>query len=204
MEFEKLKSAAETVVMPEGMKRRIARNCAHILNTRKETVMKTNKNTAFFRKPAAVFAAAAVCLSLSVAALATGAAQGFFRNLTNWKGAVVGTSYEQAADEIDMTVTVNGNELTVLASFADPQAAPYSESETLGIAAYRIVDADGKTVKEGACASAEVVNGQAAVCIPLDGVDSGSCKLIVTAFVSGKKADQPLNIHGIWEAAFTR
>lgn len=206
MDYEKLKSAAETITMPEEVKRRIIKNCkTQISNSRKEIIMKTNKNNTFFRKPAAVFVAVALCLSLSVTALAaTGVLQGFFQDITDYRGAVVGTSYEQAADEIAMNVTVNGDELTVLATFADPQMVPYVYAERLGIAAYSIVDTNGKVVKEGAAESIEVVNGQAAVSIQLDGIDSGSYKLIVTAFVSEKKADQPLNINGNWECAFTK
>jgi hypothetical protein len=206
MDYEKLKSAAETITMPEEVKRRIVRNCkTQISNSRKEIVMKTNKNNTFMRKPAAVFVAVALCLSLSVTALAaTGVLQGFFQDITDYRGAVVGTSYEQATDEISMDVTVNGDELTVMATFANPQMAPYSEAEKLGIAAYQVVDANGKVVAEGAAESTEIVNGQAAVNIKLDGIDRGSYKLIVTAFVTEKKADQPLNISGAWECAFTK
>lgn len=206
MAYEKLKSAAETITMPEEVKRRIVRNCkTQISNSRKEIIMKTNKNSTFFSKPAAVFVAVALCLSLSVTALAaTGVQQGFFQDITNWQGAVVGTSYEQATDEISMDVTVNGNELTALATFANPQMAPYSEAEKLGIASYQIVDTNGKVVAAAAAESTKIVNGQAAVSIQLDGMDSGSYKLVVTAFVAEKKADQPLNISGTWECAFIK
>lgn len=206
MNYEELKSAAETITMPEEMKHRIVRNCkAQISTSRKETVMKNSKNISFFRKPAAVFAILAICLSLSVTAIAaSGVLKGYFRDITNWQGAVVGISYEQATDEIRMDVTVNRNELTVLATFANPQMMPYKYTEKLGIAAYQIVDANGKAVKEGAANSVEVVNGQAAVSIRLDDIDSGSYKLVVTAFVSEKKADQPLNINGNWECIFSK
>ena len=143
MEFENLKSAAQEITMPEEMKRRIAHNCKQIETTMEEHNMNNRKNTSFFRKPAAVFVALAVCLSLSVTALAaTGVLQGFFRDITNFSGAIVGTSYEQATDEIDMDVTVNGNELTVQASFVDPAKFPYRETELLGIAEYQIVNTD--------------------------------------------------------------
>lgn len=167
--------------------------------------MNNRKNNSFFRKPAAVFAVLAVCLSLSVTALAaTGVLQGFFRDITNYSGAIIGTSYEQASDEINMDVTVNGDEMTVRATFADPQMAPYVYAERLGIAQYRIVDGNGKIVKEGSVESTEVINGQAAVSINLNDVDDGSYRLIVTAFVSEKKADQPLNINGNWECEFSK
>ena len=62
MEFENLKSAANEIRMPEEMKRRITHNCKNqILSTMEEHTMKIRKNNSFFRKPAAVFAALAVC-----------------------------------------------------------------------------------------------------------------------------------------------
>ena len=206
MEFENLKYVAQEITMPEEMKRRIAHNCKkQIVNTMEEHTMNNRKNNSFFRKPAAVFAVLAVCLSLSVTALAaTGVLQGFFRDITNYSGAIIGTSYEQASDEINMDVTVNGDEMTVRATFADPQMAPYVYAERLGIAQYRIVDGNGKIVKEGSVESTEVINGQAAVSINLNDVDDGSYRLIVTAFVSEKKADQPLNINGNWECEFSK
>lgn len=206
MEFENLKSAAKEITMPEEMKRRIAHNCKQIETTMEEHNMNNRKNTSFFRKPAAVFAALAVCLSLSVTALAaTGVLQGFFRDITNHSGAIVGTSYEQATDEIDMDVTVDGDELTVLATFVDPNKFPYRESQLLGIADYRIMDAEGNVVQEGATDKfTPVANGQASIVLELNELATGSYKLIVTAFVSEKKADQPLNISGTWECEFSK
>ena len=202
MDYEKLKSAAEAITMPDEMKRRIVRKCkSQISNSRKEIAIKYNN----FRKHVVVFAALVIILSLSLTAVAaSGVLRGHFRDITNWQGAIVGLSYEQATDEIGMEVTVNGNELTALVTFFNPQDLPYRETEKLGIAACRIVDANGNVVKQGAAESTEVVNGQAAVSIKLDDIDSGNYKLIVTAFVSEKKADQPLNINGNWECAFSK
>ena len=205
MEFENLKSAAQEITMPEEMKRRIAHNCKQIETTMEEHNMNNRKNNSFLKKPVAVFAVLAVCLSLSVTALAAaGTLKGFFKDITNWQGAVVGTSYEQATDEIVVNVTANGEELTVLATFVDPQIFPYREVEKLGIVSYCIVDTNGKTVSEGAESSAEVVNGCTAISIRLDDLDSGSYRLMISAFVGEKKAEQPLNINGNWECEFSK
>lgn len=202
MEYNKLKTAAETITMPDEMKHRIIRNSkALIMNSGKETVMKHRT----FRKPAVLVAVLAICLSLAVAAIAApGTQKGFFRDVKDWRGAVVGTSYEQATDEIHMSVTVNGENLTVLATFADPQMAPYRYVKWLGIADYRIFNANGKAVEEGTAESAEANDGHAAISINLDSLESGTYKLLVTAFVSDKKGDQPLKLNGHWEAKFTK
>lgn len=203
MKYEMLKTAAEAITMPEEMKCRIAEHCRTQLDTRKEPVMKSR---AVFKKRTAILVALALCLVLSVTALgATGVLGGFFRDVTNWQGAVVGTSYEQATDEIDVKAAVNGDALTVLAVFADPQMAPYCEAELLRIAEYKIVDADGKVVKEGTeTAASEVIDGQAAVAIPLADLADGDYTLIVSAFVTEKKADQPLPLNGSWTCTFTK
>lgn len=206
MEYEKLKAAAETITMSDEMKQRMIRNCTNeILKSRKEIVMKKNKSNTIFRKPAIAFASMAICLSLSVTALATtDAGKGFFKDITNWYGAVVGTSYEQATDEISINVIVEGNEMTVLTNFVDCKKMPYSEVEKLGIAEYKIVDKDGKVLKEGMTETNKIVNGQVSVNIPLNDVNNGSYNLIVTKFISEKKADQPLSIEGNWECSFTK
>ena len=163
-----------------------------------------------FRELISVLVILGLCLSLTACNISEKSTtepnpeKGYFRDIKNIWGAVVGTSYEQATNEIDMSVTVNSDELAVLATFADPQMFPYRAAEKLGIAAYQIVDVNGKVVKEGAAESTEVVNGQAAVNIQLDKIDSGSYKLIITAFVSEKKFEQPLNINGNWECTFAK
>lgn len=205
MEFENLKSAAQEITMPEEMKHRIAHNCKkQILSTMEEHAMNNRKKTTFFRKPATVFAALAVCLSLSVTAMASnGVLKGYFRDITNFTGAIVGTSYEQATDEISMDITVNGNELTVQAAFVDANKFPYREVKQLGIAEYKIVNVDGKVVKKGATnQSAPVLNGQVAIVIDLNDIEVGSYKLVVNAFAAEKKAEQPLMLNGYWEADF--
>ena len=202
MEYGKLKIAAENIAMPDDMKCRIVRNCrAQIMDSGKETTMRK----IHFRKPIAICAVLVICLSLTVAAVAApGTVKGFFRDVKDWRGAVVGTSYEQATDEIHMSVTANAEELTVLATFADPQMAPYKYVERLGISEYKIVDVKGKTVEKGTAESAEILNGQAVIKVPLDGIDGGNYKLVVTAFVAEAKAEQPLQLHGHWESEFTK
>lgn len=206
MEMENLRSAAEKITLSEDKKRRILHNCeTHIVNIGEEYTMYNRKTTSVFKKSAAVFAALAVCLSLSVTALAsTDALRGYFHDITNFFGAVFGTSYEQATDEIHMVATVNGEELIVRATFLKPGEFPYREAELLGVAEYRIIDAAGKVLQKGIADPTPVVNGQSAIVIGLKDMETGSYTLSIGAFVAEKKADRPLTIHGSWECTFTR
>lgn len=201
MEFENLKTAAEHITMPEEMKHRIVKKCGML---RKESYMNTNKKN-MIRKPAAVFAAVAICLSLSATVMAaTGVLEGFFVDIKNFSGAIVGTAYENATGEITFDASVDGNELIIFAGFADPEAAPYNEAEQLGIAQYQILDENNGVVKEGSVEAAQIIDGHAVLKIGIDDLESGSYKLMVSAFVAEKKADQPLNLYGNWEFAITR
>lgn len=205
MEFEKLKIAAKRIQMSDEMKDRVIKNSKEIiLKLGEETVMKREKRNAFIRKPVVLCAVMAICLCLSAAAAASGVLQGFFRDVVDDRGAVVGTSYEQADGEIVLRASADENVLTALVSIADPQQPPYSEMEQLSIAAYRIVDANGGTAKEGAAGAVEILGGEAAFTISLEGMDTGCYTLEITAFTAQKKADQPLDIHGSWECVFSK
>ncbi len=169
--------------------------------------MKTNRRTTFFRKPAAVAAALVLCVCLSgvTAIAATGGLHGYFEDVLNWNGAVVGTSYEQASDEIAMNITEVNHQLVVELVMLYPDNVPYSKFEMLGIESYNIVDADNKIIAKGTTTElTEIADGKASVCIQLDDVPSGNYKLIVSEMVGDKKADQPLILSGSWECDFTR
>ena len=200
MEFENLKTAAEAITMPEDMKERIAENC----NTfRKESHMNNKKMT--IRRPAAVLAVLVICLTLSMTVMAaTGTLEGFFVDIKNFGGAIVGTAYENATGEITFDASVDGNELIVFAGFSDPEAFPYRETEQLGIAEYQILDSEGKVAQEGSVEAAQIVDGSAVLKIGIDELEPGSYLLKVSAFVSEKKADQPLNLYGNWEFSIVK
>ena len=205
MDYTMLKLAAASITMTEERKQRVVERCkTQMKHSGKELNMHTKNCHIFSRKPAAVLAVVVICLSLSAVALAAAEkGQGFFRDIADWRGAIVGTSYEQATDEIQMDASVNNGQMTVVTVFSERGKALYNEAEKLGIAEYQIVGADGRSVQEGSTASVVIVNGQAAIDIQLDGLGIGNYKLVVTALYTEKKADQALTIHGSWECAFT-
>lgn len=201
MKYSNMKNVAEKIVMPEDMKRRIIANCKlEISQTRKDSIMKKNK---MFKRPAAVFAAMAICLSLSVSTMAaSGVLKGFFQDIKRPDGAIVGTTYEQATDEIAIELNVNDDVLVIEAYFTGD--APF-EAEELGIGNYQIVDGNGKVVKEDTSISyAEIIDGHATMKIYMNDVEEGSYKLKINSFIATKKADQPLTVYGNWEHNFTK
>lgn len=204
MEMQKLSQKINEIQMSEEMKERIIHNC---YNKMEENVMSKSKTNKFFKKPMVAVASLTLCFCLAgVTALATtGKLQGFFKDIKRWDGAVIGTSYEQATDEINMRVISMSDELTVTAEMVKPNVAPYSVFETMGIGNYKIVNEDGKVVVEGlATEFTEIVEGEATMVIPVSDLGSGNYKLVVSEFVGSAKADQPLVLSGTWVCEFVR
>lgn len=176
------------------------------LETRNQN-MKANKIIPFLRRPAAVAASLAlfICVSGTAALAATGALQGFFRDIFDWKGTVVGISYSQAADEVALTVTRVTDKITVEMAMVYPDQAPYRELEWFGIEKYTIADGKGNVILEGSATEmAPVVNGRVSVDISIDQIPEGTYKLMISELAGSKKADQPLILRGNWECAFVK
>lgn len=191
------------IEMPAEMQERIRKNCYEKME--EENMKKSRKN--IFQKPMVAVAALALCLCVTgVSALAaTGKLQGFFKDIKRWDGAVTGSTYEQATDEVEIAITEVTDSLEVNITFVDAQKVPYSVFETLGIHNYQILDKTGKAVVKGAeTAAVAISNGQVQLSISLEEVPAGEYKLVVTELVGGSKADQPLVVKGTWECGFTK
>ena len=181
------------IEMPEDMQHRIIKNCYN--------EMEKNKNT-IFKRPMVAVASFALCLCLAgVSALAaTGKLEGYFKDMKNWNGAIVGTSYEQATDEVEINVIDATDELTVKLTMLKPNDPPYSVFQTFGIEEYKLVDANGNTVIENEMLEVPMVDGSTAtVKIPLNDISEGTYRLIVSKLIGGAKAEQPLVLSGNWE-----
>ena len=204
---ELLKKKMEEIKMTGAMQERILQNC--LKATEKErmdrNMVEKKSNKRWFQKPLAVAAALALCLTLgSVTALAAnGKLEGFFKDITDWRGAVTGTTYEQATDEITVNVTAEAGVLKVEAVFVEAEKAPYSEVEQLAIGKYRMIDANGNTVALGDAGEAvPVQDGQTALILDVEELPAGQYTLQLQSFIGSKKADQPLSINGNWECEF--
>lgn len=99
MEINKLRDAAKTIKMPEEMRERIA--------ARTEKALMRERSGVKTKRPAVIAAVIAACICLCAAGAAVGNA-GFFRDVTRWDGAVIGTAYEQATEEIAVSVRIDG------------------------------------------------------------------------------------------------
>lgn len=194
------------IKMPDDMQERIIRRCYETSNVEMENRNMKKTNT-FFRKPLAVAASLVLCLCITgvTALAASGQLKGFFKDIKNWQGAVTGTAYEQATDELEVAILDSTEELTISVTMVNPKVAPYFAIQELGVENYEIQDEAGKVVLKGEpTAMAAIVDGQATILVPANEIGAGTYKLVIRAFVGGAKAEQPLPISGTWECEFTR
>lgn len=164
------------------------------------------KKMVLFRIPRVAAAAVAVCICLSgvTALAATGVLQGFFADVFKWDGAVIGTEYKNATEEINVNAVAEENKIAVSLEMVNLGIPPYSEIETIRVSDAKIVDASGEVVFEKLETEAvSISDGKAQILIPISDLELGDYRLIITEFEGGKKADQPLPISGIWECNFS-
>lgn len=171
-----------------------------------ETTYSAVKRAGLFHIPRVAAAAIALCVCMTgiTVLAATGVLQGFFKDVFNWNGAVVGTIYENASDELNVTADYENGKLIVTIKAVDPSMAPYSEMETIRLKSYKIVDASGNVVVDNQSSNpVELQNGEAVIAISQLSDYEGEYQLLISEFEGGKKADQPLPISGEWECSFS-
>ena len=202
-----LEKKVKEIQMPADMKARITQNCYQYLSNMENKTMTKRTKTNFFKKPAVAIASLALCLFFTgvTALAASGQIKGFFKDITNWTGAVTGTTYEQATDEITVHVVEVTDQLTILATMKNPSVAPYGFLEEFGVHNFSVKNMSGKVVLKGNVPTmSRLVNGQANIYIPLENIPAGEYTLVIDAFVGAAKADQPLVINGNWVCEFTK
>jgi len=227
--MDSLVKAVKKIEMPDDMRKRIADNCYRELidmdkADRKQNMsnevklnnekmnhkleksrMNSKHKNRFFKQPLIVAATFVLCICLTgiTTLAATGKLQGFFKDIKNWNGAITGITYEQATDEITVSIEEAAEELSILVIIKEPDNIPYVYSEQFGINDYKIEDMSGKVIiNESSYQERTTFNHQMSFNIPLNQIESGKYKLVIEQFVSEKKADQPLIINGNWECEF--
>ena len=155
------------------------------------------------KKTTIAIASLALCVCLTGVTVTATTEKGFFRDIIGFNGAVIGTAYEQATEEITIKTKKTDEELTLELTMVDPTIAPYRFLESFGIKNYKIVDANGNIItKDQSTELTPINNGTATVTIPLESIPTGKYNLIITQMIGDSKGDQPLILSGTWECAF--
>lgn len=152
--------------------------------------------------------AAAVALVLTAGLLTAGgityadSIRGAFSDVTRFDGAVVGTEYHNATEEIEATAEAVSDTVTVNARFLYPADAPYAFITELSLKNVTLTDSSGTklmTVEETEITHIE--NGSVSISIPIGTLTLSPDMEYTLTFdtaVGHAKADQPLPMSGNW------
>lgn len=174
-----------------------------------------NENNASFIKKMAVTAASLIALfigSNAVALAATGNTwvSGFFKDVTRWDSAVIGTEYVTTPEEIVITVSDRIIEddhviIPITVQFNDTENAPFNCLEELALGNVFLTDSTGKEIPLQINASeptySDIVSGitQLRLTLPTNQLEQGAeYSLHIESLYGYKKADAPLLISGDW------
>ena len=171
--------------------------------------MSKPKNITWLRKVSTVAAVVTIC---AITVVSAGAIKGMFRDVKRWDGAVIGTEYVNATNDIEMNISETKDEYISLdINFENPNEAPFVFLQEVAITDYKIFDNNDKevlevnsTVENGIKGNVE--NGRILLELPTnDKLNSNqNYKLVVNTIYGLAKADQPLEITGTWECEFSR
>lgn len=195
------------IKMSKEMRTRILKNCVTKIEREKENEDMKKNFVIVYKKPLIVAATLAVCFCLTgiTAMAATGKLQGYFKDKTNWNGAITGQTYENATEEINVSTFVENELLSVTVDMVEPNLPPYNEISEIRIEAGQILNKDGNVaVMDIETGKVTIENSKAVFSIPVEKLAEGTYKLVISSFVGEKKAEQPLSIYGNWECEFTK
>lgn len=115
-----------------------------------------NKMNKYIKRVAGV--AAALVLSIGLIAVnnstLANSIKGFFKDITNWNGAITGTEYVQATEEIDIKVSISIVEsnkvlLPIEVTLKNINEAPFNVIEALALGKFKITDSSDNEINNG-------------------------------------------------------
>lgn len=156
--------------------------------------------------------AAAVALVLTFGLLTVGAVtyadsiRGSFADVFRFDGAVIGTEYHDATEEIEVTAETVGDTVIVNARFLYPADAPYAFISQLSLKNVTLTDSSGaKLLTVGETEITPINNGSVSITIPMGTVTLSPDEAYTLTFdtaVGHAKAEQPLPMSGNWSCSF--
>ncbi len=165
----------------------------------------------------ALVAVLAVCIITVTMTPLANSIKGFFSDIVRFDGAITGTKYENATNDIkvDVLELTSENENVIIPldlTFENPTEAPFPYIQEVSVSEYKIVDSNNKEVikiklpvEDGD--KGTVNGGKVLVNLSLkeDTLKSGEEYTIVIKKMYGlSKADAPLHITGRWECKFVK
>ena len=169
------------------------------------------------KRTLAIAAVLALCLVVVCMTPLASSIKGFFSDIVRFDGAITGTQYENATNDIKVDVlevtSENGNVIIPLElSFENPTEAPFPYIQEVAVSEYKIVDSNDKEIIKTKLSAEDgdkgtVSDGKVLVNLSLNDakLKSGEKYTIVIDKMYGlAKADAPLHITGTWKCNFIR
>ncbi len=169
------------------------------------------------RRTLAIAAVLALCIVTVCMTPLASSIRGFFSDIVRFDGAITGTQYENATNDIKVDVleltTENGNVIIpVELTFKNPTEAPFPYIREVAISEYKILDSGNKGIIKTKLSAEDgdkgaVTDGKVLVNLSLNDakLKSGEEYTIVIEKMYGlSKADTPLHITGTWKCNFIR
>jgi len=185
-----------------------------IKNMEERTMSKPKITT---KRTLAIAAVLALCLVVVCMTPLASSIRGFFSDIIRFDGAVTGTQYENATNDIKVDVlevtSENGNVIIPLElSFENPTEAPFPYIQEVAVSEYKIVDSNNKEIIKTKVSATDgkkgtINNSKVLVNLSLNDtkLKSGEEYTIVIEKMYGlAKADAPLHITGTWKCNFIR
>lgn len=187
-------------------------NFKNELNKLEEKDMKKFKNITWLKRIASTAAVLAIC---AVTVVSARSLKGYFRDVKNFSGAIVGLEYLNATNEIKFDVLeANDEHITLNANFTNPNEAPFASKFTqeLAVTEYKILDKNDKEILtvnsdiEDAITTA-IDGEEILIKLPIKDTSlniNDTYTLEISTIYGLSKADQPLKITGDWKCEFKR
>ena len=169
------------------------------------------------KRTLAIAAVLALCLVTVCMTPLANSIKGFFSDIVRFDGAITGTQYENATNDIKVDVldvtSENGNVIIPLElSFENPTEAPFPYIQEVAVSEYKILNNNNKEIIKTKLSAEDgdkgtVSDGKVLVNLSLNDskLKSGEEYTIVIDKMYGlSKADAPLHITGTWECNFIR
>lgn len=181
-----------------------------------EKNMSRQTNKSWIRKPIAIAAVLALCIMTVTLTPIANSIKGFFKDITRFDGAITGTEYANATNDIkidtlEITTQDGKTVLPIDITFENKTEAPFPYIQEISVAEYKILDNNNKELAKVKVAADEgtkgiVTDGKVLVNIPLDnGLKKNETYFIQIDKMYGlSKADAPLHITGTWKCEFTK
>ena len=169
------------------------------------------------KRTMAIAAVLALCLVVVCMTPLASSIKGFFSDIVRFDGAITGTKYENATNDIKVDIleltSENGNIIIPLdLTFENPTEAPFPYIQEVAVSEYKIFDSNNKEIIKTKLSAEDgekgsVTDGKVLVNLSIDDAKfkSGEEYTIVIDKMYGlSKADAPLHITGTWSCKFIR